>query len=88
MMAKKETLAQEFIGKEILIIDSKTASLKGLQGMVVDETKNLLMLSTPIGTKKIQKNQITFTIDKKEIIDGKDIIKNPEERIKSRIKNE
>jgi RNase P/RNase MRP subunit p29 len=46
------------------------------------------MLSTSKGTKKIQKNQIMFTIDKKEIIDGKDIIKNPEERIKSRIKNE
>ena len=72
---------EELIGKNITIVESANKSLIGIKGIVVDETKNTLSIETNGEIKKIVKDQCVFDIEGK-IINGKDITKSPEERIK------
>ena len=74
----KETL----IGKKITIVESGNKSLEGIQGRVVDETKNTItIIDEKNKEKKIIKNQVKIKVDE-TIIDGKKITKRIEERIK------
>lgn len=75
----------EFIGLEIEVINSSNHSLNGLKGVVVDETKNTLVIETDEGTKSLLKSQIHFVFkinEKKYVVDGKTICFRSEERIK------
>lgn len=53
-------IATENIGKKIKITEAKNKSLEGMQGVVTDESKNMLYLKTEKGTKKLIKKQIIF----------------------------
>jgi ribonuclease P protein subunit POP4 len=72
---------EELIGKKIKIIESPNKSLKGIEGIVVDETKNMLVIECDDTVKKVVKDQCVFDIAGKRVV-GKDITKRPEERIK------
>jgi ribonuclease P protein subunit POP4 len=86
MNMKKSMFAQEFIGNEITVIKSSCKSQVGMHGKIIDETKNTLFIETTRGSKKFVKSQITFIIGNDgAIIDGKEISKKPEERLKLRI---
>lgn len=50
----------ENIGKNIIITASSNKLLVGMAGKVVDETKNLLVIRTDKGEKKLLKKQIKF----------------------------
>ena len=68
---------EELIGLEVKIQYNK----KTFEGIIVDETKNMIHLKTKKDIKKlIKKNLIIYTNDKK--IKGSKIQKRPEERIK------
>ena len=71
---------EELIGKKIKIIDSKNKSLIGIKGFVINETKNLIFIENG-KLRKVIKDQCVFDVEGK-IIEGKDIAKRPEERIK------
>ena len=74
----------ELIGLSIKIIESKNKSLVGLNGKIIDETQNTLSLQTANSIKKIIKNQITMKIksnQKEIVIEGKDLVGRPHERI-------
>lgn len=71
----------EIIGREIKIINSKNETLIGIKGKIINETKNTLTIKTDEKTKKLIKEQITFTIND-TIIKGKEITYRPEDRIK------
>jgi RNase P/RNase MRP subunit p29 len=95
MQRKKEDkklndlFASEFIGMHIEIIDSKNLSFKKNIGKIIDESKETLSIRTEEGfIKKIIKkpNTIRF-IEKNIIVEGKEIIIRPEERIKKWFKN-
>jgi RNase P/RNase MRP subunit p29 len=74
--------AAEFIGAKIKIIDATNRSLLGLEGSVLDETKNLFKIKNNNQEEKIVlKKGAVFMIDN-IIIKGDEIIKRPEERIK------
>jgi len=45
---KDKTFTGELIGKEIKIISSKDQSILGLEGKIVDETKNTIKIRAPI----------------------------------------
>jgi len=94
--SKKHTIRhvrlKDFIGKHIIIVNSTDPTAISLQGIVVNETKNLLELSLtgsagsdskkPI---KLPKRNITFELyDNKQRyeIRGKDIVCAPEKRTK------
>jgi ribonuclease P protein subunit POP4 len=68
----------ELIGKTLEVIESNNKSLKGLKGVVINETKNTITIK---GEKTILKRGCTFRIENEEL-KGEDLRKRPEERIK------
>ena len=70
------------IGQQIEIIKSYDKTLIGVKGRVVDETLKTLTID---GGKKISKAVVTLQIrykDKSLVVDGKDLLQRPEERLK------
>lgn len=81
----KDITRHELIGLNIEIVEAKNKALIGLKGKVIDETKNLLIIQTKKGEKKILKDQVTLNIkvkDKKVQLEGKLLVGQPEDRLK------
>lgn len=74
----------EWIGKHATIIEAKNSSLKGIEGKVVDETRNTVIIETEKGVKKVQKQGTVFEIDGQEVR-GDEVLAAPEERIKLKV---
>ena len=75
----------EWIGKEVKVVSAANPSSIGLKGEVVDETKNLLVLETASGERKVPKHLSVFRIRRNDMfvdVSGDDILASPEERIK------
>ena len=72
---------QEFIGKKTMITKAANKHQQGINGKIIDETKNTFTIRTNIKEIKIQKHGNTFEINN-EIINGDKITKRPEDRIK------
>jgi ribonuclease P protein subunit POP4 len=73
----------ELIGLEAKVVDSSNESNIGIHGMIVDESKNMII----IDGKKVLKKDAKFEIivdNEKVVIDGNNLLKGPVERIKSR----
>jgi ribonuclease P protein subunit POP4 len=85
MITTKNILNHEFIGQTVRVAYAMNADLVGIQGQVVDETKNLFVIDTVNGEKKVLKGQASFqtNVEEKEIIiDGKALIGRAEARLK------
>jgi len=54
----KKSEVGRWIGKKIKIEKSANKNLEGIQGEVIDETKNMIIIKTSNGEKKIIKSQI------------------------------
>lgn len=74
-------IKQEIIGRKIEIIEADNKNLIGLKGKVIWETKNMLVLKAKSKTKHLIKSQIKFRLGN-QIINGKEMLKKPEDRIK------
>lgn len=77
-------IRKELIGLTCEIVDARNHSLIGMKGKIIDETKNTLVIKNKT-TKKIIKNQVKMKVDIKKksiIIDGKELVGRPDERIK------
>ncbi len=75
----------ELLGLQVLIKASKNKTLEDLRGVIVGETKSLLIVDLGGKKKKIIKNQVLLEIEingKKRLIKGKDLVGTTEERIK------
>ena len=86
-MSKSKIFRDEVIGKKIKIIRSKNPSLKGCEGKIVDETFHTLKVMSDDKNRTIFKKDLVFALedkDKKIMIEGKNIEKRPEERIKGK----
>jgi RNase P/RNase MRP subunit p29 len=74
------------IGTEILVLASKDKTMKGIRGLVMDETKNMLVILTPEERQvKIPKSIVTLSIGAKPAnltIEGSKLIGTPADRIK------
>jgi ribonuclease P protein subunit POP4 len=84
-VVKIRAVKQELIGVEVRVVRSRNAFNIGLAGKVVDETKNMLILQTKNGRKKLikEQNTIEFKMGNKKIrINGKLLQGRPEERIR------
>ncbi len=83
---KPDILVGELIGCRLAVISSKNRCNEGLQGTVVDETRNTITIKTQDNNKKrlIKKeNVFEFTSGiKKSTIKGEDLVARPEERTK------
>ena len=78
-------IQHELIGKHISVVEATNPSLVGLNGEIIDETKQLLVISTPQGEKKLLKKHITILIKvdgKPYIVKGLALVGRSEERLK------
>ncbi len=74
--------AAEFIGAKIKVMDATNKSLQGLEGSIIDETKNSFKIKNSKQEEKtVLKKGAVFMINN-NTIKGDEIIKRPEERIK------
>ncbi len=77
----KNILNHELIGLEINVIESSDPKKVGVNGIIIDETKNTIILKNG---KILPKKECVFEFDinEKIIIDGKNLMKKPEDRLK------
>lgn len=82
MITPKTLVRHELIGLNV-----ETSNIKG---KVVDETKNMIVIETENGVKKMEKKSHDFIFalpDGKRVkVSGKYLAARPEERVKTRVK--
>ena len=79
----KKTFPHELIGMEIEVVKATNQSNLGIKGKIIDETKSSLKIEEDGKIKILLKKNITFKIQNTgQVIDGKTIAKQPEERLK------
>jgi|TARA_Y100000310_G_C20685603_1_gene818727 ribonuclease P protein subunit POP4 len=79
----------ELIGLKISVVKSTDKTQVGLQGQIIGETRNTIIVQTSKGEKTVQKKGAVFKIllNGSEIeVDGDQLIKNPIERTKTLVK--
>ncbi|MDO8555776.1 MAG: ribonuclease P protein subunit [Nanoarchaeota archaeon] len=87
-MDVKNVIKHEFIGCPAEVIDASNNSLVGLKGVIVDETKHLLVLGNG-KERRILKEHATFKVTmegKSYTINGKLLVGRPEDRLKKKVK--
>ena len=80
-----DMLKKEFIGTHLKVVDAENKDLIGIEGDVLDETKNTFKVQSGDRRKVLLKDQITFEIlsgTKRVRIEGKKICFRPEDRVK------
>lgn len=73
---------EEFIGKEINVVQARNKTLEGIKGKIIDETRNSFQIRTNNQEKKTLLKQGTIFMINENKIKGSDIIRRPEERIR------
>jgi len=84
-MIPENITKHELIGLEIKVVKSTNESLVGKQGTIIDETKNTITIKENNKETKLLKTAIVFETEingKTVQVDGKEIAKRPEDRIK------
>jgi ribonuclease P protein subunit POP4 len=87
-ITKKNIRRHEIIGLEARIVRSSDPSLVGIQGTVIDETHNILVIDQRGKQKMIPKDISVFVIalpsGENIEVNGKSLVGAPEERIKKK----
>lgn len=91
MITPENLVRHELIGLQVRIEKCKAPQSKGLEGKVIDETRNTLVLESGGKQKTLIKEDsvFLFTIPSGERVrvSGKIIVARPEDRIKKKLKN-
>ncbi|MBR9678676.1 MAG: ribonuclease P protein subunit [Nanoarchaeota archaeon] len=87
-MILEEFVKHELIGLFVKVSESKNSAQKGVEGEVVDETKNMLVIHSQTGEKKVFKGQSSFIFtlsDGQEIaVKGDLLLARSEDRLKKK----
>lgn len=90
-MKPEELVRHELIGLEVRVADSTNKSQAGLEGRVVDESRQTLTIETEKGVKTLAKEQCVFSFrlpsGERVRVDGKLLVARPEDRIKKRFRS-
>ena len=90
MKVTPAVLQQCFIGLDTEVIKSSNPEYMGIEGKVIDETRNTLVISYGQKEKTIIKDVAVFhfTLPDGTVveIDGKSIVGRPENRVKKKVK--
>ena len=87
----KNLMAHEWCGLKARVIESADPQRKGVEGTVVEETQNTLVLDAKGKEKVMPKKECVFEFDlgkddegkeEKVIVKGKDVLKRSEDRTK------
>jgi len=85
MISSRNVLRHELIGLDVLVSGATNPGQRGLSGRIIDETRNLLVIETPQGIKRIAKMHSIFRVSlpSRELveIDGSVLVLAPEKRI-------
>jgi len=85
MISSRNVLRHELIGLDVLVSGATNPGQRGLSGRIIDETRNLLVIETPKGIKRIAKMHSIFRVSlpSRELveIDGSVLVLAPEKRI-------
>jgi len=88
MITAGNILRHELIGLPVEVVQAANPAQQGIAGRIVDETRNMVVIETPRGTKKIGKAHATFrfTIPDGTVVDvsGSALVSQPEKRITRR----
>jgi len=76
--------SEELIGIKIKVVQARNKRLEGVEGRIIDETKNTLRIITDEQKEKTLLKQGAVFLVNKQKITGADILCRPEERIKLR----
>ena len=76
-----EIVRMPWLGRNLKVVESSDSSLLDVLGTVVNESRNMLVVRSRTGDRKISKSVIKFTIDDSEVIDGEAVRQRPENRI-------
>jgi len=86
MRTPENILRHELIGLKVKIAKSSNKSLERISGIIIDETKNMLIIESKGKRKMIPKTEATLSISlengKVVEIEGKLLVGRPEDRIK------
>lgn len=85
-MNEKEIIRRELIGLNIKVVDAKNKANVGIEGKIIDETKNTIVVKKDSKKKRLLKNQITIEIEKKIRAKGSLFLGRAEDRIKKRLR--
>jgi ribonuclease P protein subunit POP4 len=90
MKVTPDIIREEFIGTASSVASSTHAGYLGIQGKVLDETRNTFLIQQDGKTKTVVKDQAVFHFQFSDgtvvEIDGKLLIGKPEDRLKKTIK--
>ena len=85
MISSRNVLRHELIGLDVLVLGAANPLQKGLSGRIIDETRNLLVIETLKGMKRVQKAHSVFRVSLPGRvlveIDGSVLVLAPEKRI-------
>ncbi|HLC32799.1 MAG TPA: ribonuclease P protein subunit [Candidatus Nanoarchaeia archaeon] len=73
-----------WVGKRIRIITSKNPSLIGLEGVMVDETQNMIKMETANGKRNVQKASCVLEVDGQRV-EGSKVLFAPQDRMKLKV---
>lgn len=82
---KRNLSAHELIGLDARVVECSDRGMLGTRGKVVDETKNLIVIETKNGEKKIPKKDAVFEFgcaDGTARLEGSELLARPEDRVK------
>jgi len=88
VIAHRDVLRHEWIGRHVLVVRAKNPYLAGVEGLCVDETKQTLRIATEKGTKTVPKAVACFRLPLPDgtavEVDGAALVGAPERRLTSR----
>ena len=83
-------LRHELIGLSVSVLRAKDSAMRGVRGVVVDETRNMLMVNSRRRKVMIAKNIATFRFNLpggvRVDVDGERLVSKPENRMKTRVR--
>jgi ribonuclease P protein subunit POP4 len=90
MITPENIVRHELIGLSVKVYSSPDSTAVGAEGRVIDETRNMLVVETESGEKRLVKEQSVFSFrlpdsGKWVRVDGKVIVARPEDRIKKKL---
>ncbi len=90
MITPENLVRHELVGLFVKITKSTDPSNVGIEGRIVDETRNTLTIETKKGKKSFIKEKCTFSFllptRERVNVDGRVLIARPEDRIKKKFK--
>jgi len=82
----KDNLAfHEWIGLQAVVEESSDKNRIGLKGKIVNETKNVVVIETKKGEKRVPKSEVKLAVKlgtEKVLLDCSKLCQRPEDRIK------